>query len=142
MDAVVHAAAKPRLSSADALRETLRRRRATGGPAEQTFATLIGLELRPRRLRDAATLWGSLRARQGTEARDGVWMNPALLPTAADLDDPLGFREGASAPEEMSEEDFDAALLAMLDGEGHTGTDGEPGEPGEPDDLGHTGSDA
>lgn len=48
VDAVVHAAAKPRLTSADALRETLRRRRASGGPAEQTFATLIGLELRPR----------------------------------------------------------------------------------------------
>jgi hypothetical protein len=73
-------------------------------------------------------------------------MNPALLPTAADLDDPLGFREGASAPEEMSEEDFDAALLAMLDGEGHAGTDDDPDdetdETDETDDPGHTGSDA
>ena len=67
-------------------------------PAEQTFASLVGLELRPRRLRDASTLWGSLRTRQGTEARDGVWMHPDLLPTAADLDDPLGFREDAAAP--------------------------------------------
>ena len=34
--------------------EAIRRRRATGGPAERTFATLVGLELRPRRLREAA----------------------------------------------------------------------------------------
>jgi putative hydrolase len=91
VDAVVHAAAKPHLPSADALRETLRRRRATGGPAEQTFATLIGLELRPRRLRDAARLWASLADARGTEGRDGLWAHPDMLPTAADLDDPDGF---------------------------------------------------
>jgi uncharacterized protein (DUF2342 family) len=102
------AAAKPQ--------EAFRRRRAAGGPAEQTFATLVGLELRPRRLRDASTLWGSLRARQGAEARDGVWMSPALLPTAADLDDPLGFREGADTPQELSEDEFDAELRKLLEG--------------------------
>ncbi|MEV0111827.1 zinc-dependent metalloprotease [Streptomyces sp. NPDC050844] len=91
VDAVVHAAAKPRLSSADALRETLRRRRATGGPAEQTFATLIGLELRPRRLRDASRLWASLTDARGVDGRDGLWAHPDMLPTASDLDDPDGF---------------------------------------------------
>ena len=103
------------MPTADKLQEAVRRRRASGGPAEQTFASLVGLELRPRRLRDASTLWGSLRTRQGPEARDGVWMSPHLLPTAADLDDPLGFREGASAVE-LSDEDFDAGLRELLDG--------------------------
>ncbi|MDR3082602.1 MAG: zinc-dependent metalloprotease, partial [Streptomyces sp.] len=91
VDAVVHAAAKPRLASADALRETLRRRRATGGPAEQTFATLIGLQLRPRRLRDASRLWASLTDARGMDGRDGLWAHPDMLPTASDLDDPDGF---------------------------------------------------
>ncbi|CAM5298306.1 zinc-dependent metalloprotease [Streptomyces chartreusis] len=91
VDAVVHAAAKPRLSSADALRETLRRRRASGGPAEQTFATLIGLELRPRRLRDASRLWASLTDARGVDGRDALWAHPDMLPTADDLDDPDGF---------------------------------------------------
>ena len=91
VDAVVHAAAEPHLPSASALRETLRRRRASGGPAEQTFATLIGLELRPRRLRDAARLWASLAEARGVEGRDGLWEHPDMLPTAADLDDPDGF---------------------------------------------------
>ncbi|NUP38849.1 MAG: zinc-dependent metalloprotease, partial [Streptomyces sp.] len=69
VDAVVHAAAAPHLPSADALRETLRRRRASGGPAEQTFATLLGLELRPRRLRDASRLWASLTDARGLDGR-------------------------------------------------------------------------
>ncbi|MDX2645820.1 zinc-dependent metalloprotease [Streptomyces sp. PA03-1a] len=91
VDAVVHAAAAPHLPSAGALRETLRRRRASGGPAEQTFATLIGLELRPRRLRDASRLWASLTDARGVDGRDGLWAHPDMLPTAADLDDPDGF---------------------------------------------------
>src|SRR4051794_34667336 len=115
VDEVVSQATEDRMPNAGKLQEAIRRRRAAGGPAEQTFATLVGLELRPRRLRDASTLWGSLRTRQGTEARDGVWMHPDLLPTAADLDDPLGFREGAGAPEALSEEDFDAELRKLLD---------------------------
>ncbi len=116
VDEIVTEATHERMPSATLLQEAFRRRRAEGGPAEQTFTHLIGLELRPRRLRDAATLWGSLRARQGGEARDGVWMSPALLPTSADLDDPLGFREGAEAIDSLSDEEFDAGLAALLDG--------------------------
>ncbi|MFI7234596.1 zinc-dependent metalloprotease [Streptomyces cyaneofuscatus] len=91
VDAVVHEAAKSRLTSSDALRETMRRRRASGGPAEQTFATLIGLQLRPRRLRDASRLWASLTDARGLEGRDALWAHPDMLPTAHDLDDPDGF---------------------------------------------------
>ncbi|MGL5809569.1 MAG: zinc-dependent metalloprotease [Nocardioides sp.] len=115
VDEVVGQATAARMPAAAKLQEAVRRRRAAGGPAEQTFATLVGLELRPRRLRDASTLWGSLRQRQGPEARDGVWMHPDLLPTPADLDDPLGFREDAAAPAELSEADFDAGLRDLLD---------------------------
>jgi len=123
VDEVVGQATAERMPAATRLQEAVRRRRASGGPAEQTFASLVGLELRPRRLRDASVLWGSLRTRQGAEARDGVWMSPHLLPTDADLDDPLGFREDALAPEELSDEDFEAGLRGLLDGT--DGTDGE-----------------
>ena len=116
VDEVVGQATAERMPTAARLQEAVRRRRASGGPAEQTFASLVGLELRPRRLRDASTLWGALRTRQGAEARDGVWMHPHLLPTAADLDDPLGFREDAAAPEALSDEDFEAGLRDLLEG--------------------------
>lgn len=86
VDDVVTQAAAGRLPSADALRETMRRRRATGGPAEHTFATLVGLELRPRRLREAAALWQSVREARGAEGRDALWEHPDLLPAPDDLD--------------------------------------------------------
>ena len=91
VDVVVNAAAVPHLPSAPALRETMRRRRGSGGPAEQTFSALVGLELRPRRLRDASRLWASLADARGTEGRDAVWAHPDLLPTPADMDDPDAF---------------------------------------------------
>lgn len=91
IDDVVGQAAQGRLSGADALAETVRRRRAAGGPAEQTFGTLIGLELRPRRMREAAQLWRLLREQRGVEGRDALWEHPDLLPTADDLTDPAAF---------------------------------------------------
>ena len=134
VDAVVHSAAQPHLPSADALRETLRRRRATGGPAEQTFATLIGLELRPRRLRDASRLWASLADARGAEGRDGLWAHPDMLPTAADLDDPDGF---------VHREQPDFSELDKMLGDaaaGRSASGAEPGpeedEPGGKDDEG------
>lgn len=94
VDDVVGAAAGGHLPNANALGETTRRRRATGGPAEQTFATLVGLELRPRRLREAATLWRWLREQRGVDERDAVWSHPDLLPVSEDLDDPVGYVQG------------------------------------------------
>ncbi|WP_410673173.1 zinc-dependent metalloprotease [Amycolatopsis sp. cmx-4-68] len=93
VDVVVAEAVGDRLPGADALRETLRRRRATGGPAEQTFATLVGLELRPRRMRAASALWKMVGDRHGLEKRDGLWSHPDLMPTAEDLDEPIDFAE-------------------------------------------------
>jgi putative hydrolase len=91
---VVEDAAKDRLPQATALAEAIRRRRATGGPAERTFATLVGLELRPRRLREAAAIWRGLTEARGQAGRDAVWAHPDLLPTADDFDDPDGFVRG------------------------------------------------
>jgi putative hydrolase len=88
---VVTAALGDRIPGTTALSETLRRRRASGGPAEQTFATLVGLELRPRKLREAAALWERLTQAAGADARDAIWQHPDLLPSTDDLDEPAGF---------------------------------------------------
>ena len=93
VDVVVAEAIGDRLPGAEALREMLRRRRATGGPAEQTFATLVGLELRPRRMRAASALWKLVGDRHGIEKRDSLWSHPDLMPTADDLDEPLDFAD-------------------------------------------------
>src|SRR3984893_11336700 len=88
---VVSAALGDRIPGTAALSEMLRRRRATGGPAEQPFGTWGGLERRPRKMREAAQLWERLTEAAGIDARDAVWQHPDLLPAAADLDDPAGF---------------------------------------------------
>ncbi len=126
VDEVVSQAADKAMPEASALREAVRRRRASGGPAEETFATLVGLELRPRRLRDAAALFGALRAAEGAAARDNVWAHPESLPTAADLDDPLAFAERTKEADNIDvlSDEFDAALTAFLDE-----TDGESDGP-------------
>jgi putative hydrolase len=117
VDTVVAAAATDRLPGHSALAETMRRRRATGGPAEQTFATLVGLELRPRRLRDAATVWGAMGQRYGSAGRDRLWSHPDLLPTSDDLDEPMDF---------VARQDLDDELTAL------TASDAE--KPSAPDD--------
>lgn len=105
VDEVVDAAATAHLPAAAALRETVRRRRASGGPGEQTFASLVGLELRPRRSREAAALWGAVLDAYGMERRDSIWAHPDLMPTAEDLDHPELFTAGlddAGAPLDLS----------------------------------------
>ncbi|NRG41770.1 hypothetical protein GTU73_14430 [Rathayibacter sp. VKM Ac-2804] len=116
---VVTAAATTRLPSAGAIAETVRRRRASGGPAESAFATLVGLELRPRRLREAAAMWQAVTDAVGPEARDALWSHPDVLPGSADLDDPsaLVARLGAEARGETPEPDeMDLALEELLNG--------------------------
>jgi putative hydrolase len=125
VDTVVAAATSDRMAGATALREASRRRRAAGGPAEQTFSTLVGLELRPRRLREAAALWWALTEANGASGRDQLWSHPDLLPDADDLADPLGFAERAGA----SPED----LLGELQGNDSADDPGSADGPGGPE---------
>jgi putative hydrolase len=107
--------ATSRLPKSDALSEAIRRRRASGGPAEHAFATLVGLELRPRKLREASALWGEIHRELGAEARDDLWRHPDTLPHGEDLDNPAGFLARVAEP--AGEDDFDQALRDLLDEE-------------------------
>lgn len=113
VDEVTAAATLPHLPHTVQLREMIRRRRAAGGPAEQTFATLVGLELRPRRSRDAAALWALIAGESGPQGRDAVWDHPDLLPTAEDLDDPTGY-QGRRRAAQDEHADLDRALAEIL----------------------------
>lgn len=133
---VVTADATTRLPRADAVAETVRRRRAASGPAESAFATLVGLELRPRRLREAAAFWRAVSDAVGAESRDSLWDHPDLLPTADDIDDPTRvittLLEGP-----VDDEAFDQALSDLLADAGDRPIEGAPGEePSESDEPG------
>jgi putative hydrolase len=118
VDEVVDRAARDTLPHADALRESVRRRRATGGPAEHTFASLVGLELRPRRLREAAAVWAALTDVRGSAGRDALWEHPDIAPDEEAFADPRGFAEGDRA----AGDDMDAALQQLLSDEDGGGT--------------------
>lgn len=118
------------LPQSAALAETIRRRRV-GGAAQRTFAGLVGLELRPRRLRDAANLWAALEDAGGATLRDGRWAHPDLAPTAADLDDPIGYVERATGraaepgTEGMLGADLDSVLKGILEEAERSGPPGD-----------------
>jgi putative hydrolase len=110
---VVTAKATERLPKSSSIAETVRRRRAAGGPAESAFATLVGLELRPRRLREAAAMWQAVSDAAGGEVRDSLWAHPDIVPTSDDIDDPQALiaRLTGGQPEP---DDVDRAIEDLL----------------------------
>ena len=114
---VVTEAATARLPEADRIAEVVRRRRAVGGPAEQALGSLVGLELRPRRLREAAAMWRAVTDAVGAGDRDALWDYPDLMPTSEDIDDPAALVERLQARargDEPQRDAMDDALEALL----------------------------
>jgi putative hydrolase len=105
-------AATTRLPRSAAIAELVRRKRSSGGPAEKTFLTLIGLELRPKKLREASAMWNQITGAVGIQKRDAIWSHPDLLPTDADIKDSTALiaKLSNSAPED----DMDQALRDLL----------------------------
>jgi putative hydrolase len=129
---VVTAQATKRLPSSGAITETVRRRRAAGGPAESAFSTLVGLELRPRRLREAAAMWQQVTDAVGAQLRDDLWSHPDLIPTTEDIDDPAAL-VARLASGATDHDDVDQAIEDLLNDdtndrprEGDDGTAEEP----------------
>jgi putative hydrolase len=117
---VVTEGATARLPSAGRIAEAVRRRRAVGGPAEQALGSLVGLELRPRRMREAAAMWRAVTDAVGIAGRDALWDYPDLMPSAEDIDDPAALvarLEARARGEEPAPDEMDDALARLLAGE-------------------------
>ncbi|MDO4666142.1 MAG: zinc-dependent metalloprotease [Actinomycetaceae bacterium] len=115
VEVVTGQACAPFMASIHSLREMMRRRRAIGGPAEKVLAQLIGLELRPKRARDAAQIWELLTTKLGVEERDKLWSHPDVMITKTELENPNDFltnRRAAAAADAK----VDADLAAILEG--------------------------
>ena len=128
---VVAADAASRIPSLERIAEATRRRRAVGGPAQDALGALVGLQLRPRRLREAALMWRAIGDAVGPEVRDGLWDYPDLVPTAEDIDDPAGLiarLEASARGEEAPRDEMDEALAQLFaEAEAEDGDD-ESGE--------------
>lgn len=103
VSAVTEAAVDARLGRVEAMTETMNRRRAAGGPAELTFANLVGLELRPRLARNALGFWRELLELKGAQAHEQVWAHPDLLPSADELGDVASFLRTRSSQPDLGE---------------------------------------
>ena len=92
-------------------------------PAERALGSLVGLELRPRRMREAAAMWRAVTDAVGVAARDALWDYPDLMPTADDIDDPAALvarLEARARGEEPAPDEMDDALARLLAGESRT----------------------
>ena len=139
VDCVTWRAGISHLPHLDQLREMMRRERAIGGPAERTFESLLGLQLRPRRMREATALWERLGATDGVEARDAKWGHPDLLPVLPADDAAGAIGDGPAAADDAASVagaavpssgadgsmtvDWDAELSRLLDAESGDGDD-------------------
>jgi putative hydrolase len=99
-DDVITLAAGDRLPSLDALRETLRRRRATSSPAQQLFSALFGLEVSPRLSREASAFWKQVRDLRDISDRDQIWSG--ILPTNEELTHPELYLASVEVPDDLS----------------------------------------
>ncbi|MDQ7877258.1 zinc-dependent metalloprotease [Microbacterium sp. QXD-8] len=127
---VVTEDATSRLPAAQRIAEAVRRRRAVGGPAERALGSLVGLEIRPRRMREAAAMWRAVTDAVGPAARDALWDYPDLMPAAADIDDPAALvarLEARARGEEPARDEMDDALARLLAGEEPGAAEAEPG---------------
>ena len=102
IDYVTTKAVGDRLPSYPALSETLRRRRALKSPTQQLFATLLGLEVSPRKARECSQFWFEVESEIGLANRDQRWEDPALLPRAEELADVKKFLASTSVPDDLS----------------------------------------
>lgn len=114
---VVTQDATSRLPSADRIAEAVRRRRAVGGPAERALGGLVGLELRPRRMREAAAMWRAVTDAVGIAGRDALWDYPDMMPSSEDIDDPAALvarLQALASGEAPVRDEMDEALDALL----------------------------
>jgi putative hydrolase len=107
-DAVAQKAAE-RLPNINQLAELLRRHQAVGA-SQKTFATLLGLELKPRLQREAMAMWKAVGSELSDSAVDELWKHPDQLPSSEEIKDPQlliqRLRGGG--------DDFDAELRKLL----------------------------
>lgn len=117
---VVTETAIARLPDGIRIAEAARRRRAVGGPAEDAIGALVGLKLRPRRLREASAMWRAVTDAVGITARDSLWDYPDFMPQSSDIDDPsalIARLEATQRGEAPEADEFDEALARLLDGD-------------------------
>ena len=102
IDHVISEVAGDRIPAFNALIENSRRRRATNSPMQHLFANLLGVEVSPRKMREASAFWSEVKIIKGSDGRDKCWDDPAFLPMPDDLSDVKAFLNSVTVPDDLS----------------------------------------
>lgn len=102
IDHVISQVAADRMPAFNALIENSRRRRATNAPMQQLFANLLGLEVSPRKMREASVFWSEVKNLRGADGRDKCWEDAAFLPMPDDLSNVKAFLDSVTVPDDLS----------------------------------------
>jgi putative hydrolase len=102
IDHVISQVAADRMPAFNAIIENSRRRRATNAPMQQLFANLLGLEVSPRKMREASAFWNEVKNLRGADGRDKCWEDAAFLPMPDDLSDVKAFLDSVTVPDDLS----------------------------------------
>lgn len=110
---VVTEAMGERVPSTARLNEVWRRRRNSGGSAEQAFSTMVGIEFAAPKVNEAAELWRRVTVAVGSQRRDQVWDHPDFLPLAEHLDNSADFIDSLLDDADSSTFDPIAEITAL-----------------------------
>lgn len=135
VDCVVWRAGIPYLPHIEQLREMQRRERVTGGAAARSFEALVGLNLHPKKLREASEMWETLTLAEGIDGRDARWQHPDSLPVLAD--DVMRALNDSNKKQSSSEESlsFDELSSALFGEQAESGKSAETGKSAESGDV-------
>ena len=86
---VMDAAGEGALPSLAGLRATLEQRRASRPPLMRVLERLLGLEMKMRQYETGKRFCDAVVDRAGVDGLNRAWSDPALLPTSAELADPV-----------------------------------------------------
>ncbi len=98
-DYLMDRAAPKMLPDLERMREAMNRRRAEPSQGEQIINRMLGLELKQEQYRLGAEFCSEVARRWGEDALDSLWVEPAALPTLAELRDPVAWAARVLLPE-------------------------------------------
>lgn len=144
---VVAEALAERMPSSKQLDQAWKKRRSSGGSAQNAFANITGLVMDDIAVDQARELWRRVTVAVGIEKRDKVWDHPDFMPTADDVENSAEFIDSLL---DSADSDFDpiaeiAKLEAMLEQDGPDASEASSAEDSADapqEDSGNDGSDA
>ena len=87
-DVTMDRAGADQIPSAERFGQVLRQRRQQGNPAAKLLQKVIGLEAKMKQYEQGEAFIESVERRGGTELLDVAWVDPANLPSIAEIRDP------------------------------------------------------